>query len=114
KPRSIVSADFNDDGRPDLAVANQNDDDVWVFRNTSSSDPLHQRFAAPKKYAVKEGPIQLLAGDQTGDGEADLFVLCGEAKRICVLRNKGNGAFFAQKATAVGESTVALATGDFN
>lgn len=114
KPRSIVTADFNGDGRPDLAVADQTGDDVWVFRNTSSSAPLHQRFASPKKYDVKQGPIQIAAGDQNGDGDIDLFVLCADDNRICVLRNKGNGTFMAQKATPVSDQTVALAVGDYD
>jgi len=32
---SVTSADFDDDGAPDLAIANSADDDVSIFLNVS-------------------------------------------------------------------------------
>jgi uncharacterized protein (TIGR03437 family) len=39
-PRSVAVRDFNKDGKPDLAVANYNDDDVTVLLNTFAATPV--------------------------------------------------------------------------
>jgi hypothetical protein len=39
-PRSVAVGDFNKDGKPDLAVANYNDDDVTVLLNTFAATPV--------------------------------------------------------------------------
>src|SRR5262249_28281294 len=68
--RAVSAGDFNGDGKPDLAVAN----DVSlgsVFVLPGAGDGT---FGAPISYAVGDSPYLLTAGDFNGDSRADLAV----------------------------------------
>jgi hypothetical protein len=39
-PHSVAIGDFNGDGKPDLAVANETDDTVWILLNTTLEPPV--------------------------------------------------------------------------
>ena len=66
---SIVAGDFNGDGRPDLAVANPNRDEVSVLLGNGDGT-----FQAPRSPARPGGPYAIVAGDFNGDGRLDLAV----------------------------------------
>src|SRR5207247_11120862 len=79
---SIVAGDFNEDGRPDLAVANSESDDVSILL---ADGPGH--FATPVNYAASSVPSSIAAGDLNGDGKLDLAV----ANHFSVSIYLGNG-----------------------
>lgn len=95
-PDSLVVGDFNGDGRPDLATANQFSNNVSVLLQNSDGT-----FAATADYAVGKGPVSLATGDVNGDGKLDLIVLNSQDNTISVLIGNGNGTFQAQKVTGV-------------
>src|SRR5437762_516104 len=67
-PDSVVVSDFNGDGHPDLAVANQGSGSVSIFLGASNGT-----FEATKNaYAVGGLPQALVLGDFNGDGKPDL------------------------------------------
>lgn len=110
-PDSVVIGDFNGDGRPDLASANQYSNNISVLLQNSDGT-----FAAAVEYGVGKGPVSLQVGDVNGDGKLDLIVLNSQDSTLSVLIGNGNGTFQAQKVTSVplylgGQS---LAVGDFN
>ncbi|MGA8151637.1 MAG: FG-GAP-like repeat-containing protein [Terriglobales bacterium] len=95
----IVSADFNGDGHPDLAVINQTNggtsSDVAILLNNGSGG-----FGAPVNYAVSAVAQEIIAAD-LGKKQVDLMVpLFGTGntsttagKAVALLLGKGDGSF---------------------
>lgn len=111
-PQSIVVADFNGDGHPDIAVANFNAASVSVFLNNGDGT-----FASGVTYSVGSYPLGLAVGDFNGDGHLDLVVASeGGAGGVSVLLNNGNGTFANAVTYNAGltGAPVAVAVGDVN
>jgi hypothetical protein len=108
-PRSIVTGDFNRDGKPDLAVANSSSNNVTILIGDGSGN-----FAAPVAYAAGTGPRSIVTGDFNRDGKPDLAVANDTSNNVSVLLGIGNGTFAAAVAYAAGTAPTGLVTGDFN
>jgi hypothetical protein len=102
-PIAIVAVDLNGDGRPDLAIANEDDNTVSVLLNTTPSGASTLSFAAQKTFAVGSNPfvISLTAADLNSDGRPDLAVT--------INSNAGNIVAVLVNTTAVGASTPSFA-----
>jgi len=91
KPASVALADFNGDGRIDIAVSNFDSDTIAVFLNNGNGT-----FAAPVLTAVQipNGLGPIVAGDFNEDGKPDLIAatISGPQQDI-VLLGKGDGTF---------------------
>jgi len=117
---SILTADFNGDGVPDLAVT-ENDasgqGNVVVLLGKGDGT-----FGPPAKFPT--GPVgpfafYLATGDFNGDGNADLAVTnepsaIGTAGNVAVLLGKGDGTFFPAVSYPVGEFPGTIVAADFN
>jgi hypothetical protein len=68
-PRGILSADFNGDGQADLAVTNEQDDDVSVLYGLVGGG-----FGQRGSVGVGSGAQGIVSADFNGDGRADLAV----------------------------------------
>ena len=89
-PVVVVSADFNGDGKLDLAVADVSSDIKILLGKGDGS------FADPVAYGPPRcEPVLLKAADFTGDGVLDLLTFCGGPAQIYVLPGKGDGTFLA-------------------
>jgi hypothetical protein len=118
-PRSVVAADVNGDGRPDLIVANTADNTVSVLLNTTAPGATTPSFAAGQTFAVDSGPASIAAADLNGDGKLDLVVANATAGTISVLFNTTvPGAtmpsFAAQHSFAAGSGAGSVAVTDMN
>lgn len=102
-PSDVLVADFNGDGKPDVAVA-ANSSIVVMLGNGDGT------FKAGLRTAVSANLMAV--GDFNGDGKPDL-VLSGN---ISVLLGKGDGTFQAPILAATGSSIPSgrVAVGDFN
>src|ERR1039458_6237386 len=67
-PISMAMGDFNGDGKPDLAVANQHSNVSVLLGNDDGT------FRAAVNYGAGSGPISMAMGDFNGDGKPDLAV----------------------------------------
>lgn len=86
----IVSADFNNDGLADLAVA----DDFFGNGVEISIAAGSGAFGAPQNVPLTAGvdPRELETGDFDGDGDIDIAVL-SDADTVEILTNGGGGNF---------------------
>ena len=97
-PEGVVVADFNGDGKPDIAVSNFDTNTVAVFLNDGTG-----HFSAPIVTAVQLTSSQglnvgsLAVGDFNEDGKPDLVVatIAGSQVSIVLLGN-GDGTFRQQ------------------
>jgi uncharacterized protein (TIGR03437 family) len=67
-PRSVAVGDFNKDGKPDLAIANFNDDDVTVLLNTFATTPVAVSAAS---YLAPVAPGSIVSIFGTGLASAE-------------------------------------------
>ena len=87
-PAGMVMADFDGDGRTDLAVVNYEGDSVSILTRQGSSF-----VEAPgSRITVSDGPVGIASGDFNSDRLPDLAVASNISSRVTVLlRNAGGG-----------------------
>jgi large repetitive protein len=97
-PQAVVIADFDNDGKPDMAAPNYVSNNVALFRNTSTRGNIN--FAERTTIATASGPQRIAAADLDGDGLIDLVVVNSiTPKTVSVFKNistPGNIAFAAR------------------
>lgn len=107
-PEEVTVADFNADGKPDLAVANIGSNDISVFLGVGDGT-----FSGASQIRVGSGPIGIVAADLNGDTRMDLAVANKNDRDFSVLLGIGDGTF-AQARFPTGSEPGDIVTGDFN
>ena len=108
-PVSVIAADVNGDGKPDLVTANAGDGTVSVLVNNGDGS-----FAPPVSYAAGSDPVAVAVGDLNGDGFPDLAVADSAGNSVQVLLNNGDGTLASPVAIADGTGPVAVVLADVN
>ena len=113
-PNVAAVADFNGDGRQDLAVPNFLDNTVSVYRQQPDGT-----FAQEGAAISVTSPTWIATGDLNGDGRTDLAVSAYPGTVAIILRNNANTGFKAPTTSpsdpAHGTTEArALAIGDFD
>ncbi len=92
---SIIAADFNNDGRTDLAVSDTNLNEVSILLGNGDGTFQSSTIAVPG------GPVALVAGDFTGGGHLDLAVADRDSSSVTILIGNGNGTFVVGQTIAL-------------
>lgn len=118
QPEFIVEADFNGDGKPDLAVTNAGSNTVSILLGKGDGT-----FQPRVDYATGREPGAIAVGDFNKDGKLDLAVAnvscpinggtCSLGS-ISILLGNGDGTFQPQKTLSVNYVPQSIAVGDFN
>ncbi len=108
-PQSVATEDFNADGRPDLAVANQGSDTVSVLLRDGSGS-----FGAKTDFAAGSFPQSVTTEDFNGDGHPDLAVANYFSNTVSVLLGDGSGSFGAKTDFTTGDGPSSVTTDDFD
>jgi VCBS repeat protein/FG-GAP repeat protein len=114
---NVVTADFNGDGRPDIAVTMNFSNGGLVsvlLAKPNGTYPVPPDQQILNAYAVGNGPYSLVAGDFNGDGKVDLAVANSADNTVSVLLGKGDGTFQPQVVYPTGPGPFSIAAGDFN
>jgi len=109
QPQAVITADFNGDLKPDLAVANSGDNTVSIL--LGNGDGTFQPAAA---YSTGLEPLALVTADFNGDGKLDLAVANQYSGTVSILLGNGDGTFQTNVDYSAGLLPSSLAVGDFN
>jgi hypothetical protein len=108
-PSSVRAADFNVDGKTDLATVNSKDNTVSVL--LGNGDGTLQPHL---DYSTGSNPVALSARDLNGDGKPDLAVVNQNDNTVSILIGKGDGTFLQQVTYPTGKGPNSIFVGDFN
>jgi hypothetical protein len=108
-PVSVIVADINGDGKPDLITANGRDGSISVLLGNGDGT-----FAAPLSFAAGADPVAVAVGDLNGDGFPDLVVADSAGNSVQILLNDGDGTFAAPVGIADGNAPVSLTLSDLD
>jgi len=117
KPRSVAAADINGDNKPDVIVANRDENTFSVFLNTTTVGAATPTFAAQQIFATGIRPVNVAVADVNGDGKPDLVIANSTDNTISVrLNTTSPGAaaatFSAQQIFGTGAFPIVIATDD--
>jgi hypothetical protein len=107
-PQSVVTADVNGDGLPDLISANS-DGTLTVLTNNGSGS-----FVLSATYTVGNDAQAVIAADVNNDGKLDLICANPNGDTLTVLTNDGSGNFVAASTNNVGSSPYSVTAADVN
>jgi hypothetical protein len=89
-PGALAAADFNRDGKLDLAVASDGANDVLVFLGDG-----HGGLRQGGSYPAGPDPSEIAAADFNRDGKLDLAIANHGVPSVMLLLGNGNGGFRA-------------------
>ena len=105
-PFFVATADFNGDGKPDLAVTTGVNATIFLGKGDGT-------FNTPVNYPVIS-PVSIAIADFNHDGKLDLAVSNENGDNVSILLGNGNGTFQAPVNYPASYGPSSIAVGDFN
>jgi hypothetical protein len=109
RPYSVAIGDLNNDGVPDLAVANSGSVTVSVLLGDG-----YGTFGAKTDYAASGEPWFVAIGDLNADGNPDLVTANYTGGNVSIFLGDGTGAFGPRTNIATTGTPFSVVIGDFN
>ncbi|MES2382128.1 MAG: FG-GAP-like repeat-containing protein [Bacteroidota bacterium] len=119
QPSSIIVAEIDGDGKPDIAVTNFGSNQISVFRNIAAVGTINtSSLASRNDFTCGNGPFYMSDADIDGDGKIDLVVPNYTGNNMTVLRNTsaiGSVNFSSSNFSTAGASGInAIGMGDID
>ena len=108
-PESAIVADFNGDGKPDVAVVNGGADTVSILLGKGDGT-----FSPRMDFDTGKSPVSVVAGDFNGDGKLDLAVANSSDLTVSILLGNGDGTFHPGATLATRNPPHRVIVADFN
>ncbi len=108
-PVAVVVADFNGDGKLDLAAANETDSTISVLLGNGNG-----KFQQSVPYSIASTPSSLVAADFNGDGVVDLAATAAGSLEVSILLGVGDGTFGTALNSATGAEPLSITAADFD
>jgi hypothetical protein len=110
--QGIAIGDFNNDGKPDIAVTNGGGSQSIIGILLGRGDGT---FRPVRTIADGSGnPYAVVAADFNGDGNLDLAITNYDTSQVMILPGRGNGTFGSPKYLSLSQPSRVLLSGDFN
>jgi hypothetical protein len=87
-PTTVTNADFNGDGKVDLAAQNSGSNTVSVLTGNGEGT-----FDPKQDFTVGANPSSVVSSEFNGDGKTDLAVANYSSNTVSVLLGNGDGTF---------------------
>lgn len=128
-PAAVAVGDFNNDGKLDLATANEfSGDPSGIGKVSVLLGKSNKTFVARREFGAGVGPLGVALGDFDSDGDIDVAVVngCGSGAAlncgangyprgtVSILLGKGNGTFRHQVDYPAAWLPIAVVAADFN
>ena len=126
RPTSLASADFDEDGMPDLAsgygtagggvvtIHRGNIDALWPYGKAGEHGQPPAFLPETRVFPLPEAPDLLAAGDFDADGHRDLVAGHLGSQWLYLLRGDGHGGFAEAERIALPGALTALAAGEID
>jgi hypothetical protein len=110
QPAGLGTADYNGDGKMDIAVADRADNNVVILLGNGDGT-----FTVSSTTATTgSSPVWVATGDLNGDGFQDMVTANSAANTLSVLLGKGDGTFQPQSTVTTGKKPVCVVIADFD
>jgi FG-GAP-like repeat/IPT/TIG domain len=114
-PQAVLTADFDNDGKPDVVIVNASDNTISVFKNTSQPGAIS--FGAAATYSSGRLPYGGVIADMDGDGKPDVVIVNNQDNSISFIRNTstaGSISFAGKIDFPVGNLPACVTAGDLD
>ncbi|HEX8816159.1 MAG TPA: VCBS repeat-containing protein [Terriglobales bacterium] len=112
EPQTVVVADFNNDGKPDLAIPDYTSQEISILLGNGNGT-----FKVLKPFSTTSGAAALAVGDFNGDGNLDIAVTeygFGGPGVLAIYLGNGDGTFTPGASYSIGSDPYDITVADFN
>ncbi len=116
-PYIVTVADFNGDGKPDIANTNNNTTSISVLLNTTTTNASTPTFTANQDYTSGFAPGWISKGDFNGDGKPDIVCAAGTSTSVFLnttTPGSTTSSFSSKTDYAMGGGVTGVSVSDFN
>jgi len=111
-PYALTTADFNGDGRMDIAAVSLAFNVASIF--IAEGDGIFRNYKDRVNYTTGTAPRSIQSADFNGDGKRDIVVANRTSNTVSIFLGNGDGTFAPRTDVAVGPNPEVVVVGDFN